>query len=208
MSSFPNSPRLVKGGIALIDPDTLVVKKVIELQYNPDTLTRTLQVRSFGAEGGDRLEALRFKGPPMETITLEAEVDATDRLEFPNKNPNTQNYGIHPQLAALEALVYPTVQQLTDGNDSAKAGRLEIAPPEAPLTLFLWSDSRHVPVRFTEFTISEEAFDTSLNPIRAKVTLGMQVVSIYDVGFNHPAGQQFMTYLRQKEQLADKSRAG
>ena len=198
----------MKGGIALIDPDTSAIKKVIALQYNPEMLTRTLQVRSLGTEGGDRLEALRFKGPPIETIRVEAEIDATDRLEFPDQNPNAQDYGIHPQLAVLESIVYPTVDQLNAGNEMAQSGTLEIAPPEAPTTLFLWGDSRHVPVRLTEFTITEEAFDASLNPIRAKVTLGMQVVSVYDVGFKHPAGQYFMSYLMQKEQLAENSRAG
>jgi hypothetical protein len=59
-----------------------------------------------------------------------------------------------------------------------------------------------VPVRLTDFSITEEAFDTSLNPIRAKVSLGMRVLNVDDLGFDHPGGHIFLTYLANKEQLA------
>ena len=42
MTTFPGSPRLLKGGIVLIDPDSSAVRRIIALQYNPDTLSRTL----------------------------------------------------------------------------------------------------------------------------------------------------------------------
>ena len=69
MSAFPGSPRVVKGGIVLIDPDIGTVMKVIPLQYNPDSMTRTLQIRGAG-EAGDRTEALRLTGPPVESIKV------------------------------------------------------------------------------------------------------------------------------------------
>src|SRR5690348_14763272 len=100
MSSFPGSPRLLRAGIVLADPTTLAVQTVIALQYNPDTLTRTLQAHAVSAEGGDRLDALRLTGPPVESIKLDAEIDATDQLEHPDQNPSTVQLGIHPQLAA------------------------------------------------------------------------------------------------------------
>src|SRR6185369_8891215 len=80
-TTFPRSPRILKGGIVALDPTTGVVLRVIALQYNPDTLTRSFQIKGVGPESGDRLEALRLKGPPVETIKLEAEIDATDQLE-------------------------------------------------------------------------------------------------------------------------------
>jgi hypothetical protein len=83
MSTFPNSPRLIRGGIVLIDPDTAAVQRIIALQYNPDSLSRTLQVQAFSGDSGDRSEAMRIKGPPVETLKLDAEIDATDQLEFP-----------------------------------------------------------------------------------------------------------------------------
>jgi hypothetical protein len=197
----------MKGGIVLLDPQSGQVQRRISLQYNPDSLSRTLQVQGIGGESGDRLDVLRLKGPPVETIKLEAEIDATDQLESPDRNVNARDYGIHPQLAALETLVYPSSAQLTDNNDMAQRGMLEIAGPEMPLTLFMWSKSRVMPVRLTDFSITEEAFDTSLNPIRAKVNLGMRVLSVSDVGFEHTAGHLFMTYLQQKEQLVEKSKS-
>jgi hypothetical protein len=207
MTTFPNSPRLLKGGLVLIDPQTAAVLRVIALQYNPDTLSRTLQVQAAG-EGGDRLEALRLKGPPNETIKLDAEIDATDQLEFPDQNRTTTALGIFPQLAALETIVYPDSGQLQSNDSMARAGTLEISPAESPLTLFVWSKTRTLPVRITDFSITEEAFDAALNPIRAKVSLGLRVLSVNDLGFDHKGGNLFMTYLRSKEQLAVRSQGG
>lgn len=211
MSTFPNSPRLIKGGIVLLDPETAEVRRIISLQYNPDTLTRSLQIQGVNADGGggtDRAEVLRLKGPPIETIKLEAEIDATDQLEFPTQNRTAVNTGLHPQLAALETIVYPSSRQLQANHTRSKAGTLEIIPMQSALTLFIWSKNRIVPVKLTEFSITEEAFDPALNPIRAKVSLGMRVLSVNDVGFEEKAGSLYMIYQQQKEHLAALARAG
>jgi len=207
MSTFPNSPRLLKGGVVLLDPDSGAVERIITLQYNPDTLSRSLQIKAHG-EGGDRSEALRLSGPPVETIKLDAEIDATDQLEFPDQNPDAGQLGIHPQLAALETIVYPTSSQIQQNISLAQSGTLEIAPMEAPLTLFIWSKNRIVPVRLTEFSITEEAFDPALNPIRAKVSLGMRVLSINDLLPTHKGASLYLAYQQQKERLAAKSQGG
>jgi len=204
--SSPISPRLVRAGIVTMDPDTSVVQSIIALQYNPDSLTRTLQIQAAkGGDDGVRVDALRLRGPAVETIKLEAELDAVDQLEFPNQNPTAVQFGIQPQLAQLEMLVNPTVETLQADDNLANAGTLEIIPLEQPLTLFVWSKSRVVPVRLTDFSITEEAFDVDLNPIRAKVSLGMRVLSVDDLGFDNPGGQIFLTYLATKEQLASKA---
>src|SRR3984893_5105849 len=208
MSGFPNSPRLVKGGIVTMDPDTSAIKSVIALQYNPDSLSRTLQIQAMpGGQDGVRVDVLRLRGPALETIKIEAELDATDQLEFPNQFPKAVQYGLQPQLAQLEMLINPTVDTLLADDAMANAGTLEIIPLEQPLTLFVWSKSRVVPIRLTEFSITEEAFDTSLNPIRAKVSLGMRVLNVDDLGFQTPGGQMFMAYLSNKEALAAKAKS-
>lgn len=205
-NASPISPRLFRGGIVTMDPDTSAVQSIIALQYNPDSLSRTLQIQAVqGAQDGTRMDALRLRGPAVETIKIEAELDATDQLEFPAQNATAVQYGLHPQLAQLEMLVNPTVETLQEDDSMANAGTLEIIPLEQPLTLFVWSKSRVVPVRLTEFSITEEAFDTSLNPIRAKVSLGMRVLSVDDLGFSHPGGRLYMTYLNNKEQLASQA---
>jgi hypothetical protein len=208
MTTFPGSPHLLKGGIVLIDPVTAAVQRIIALQYNPDTLTRSFQVQAIGPDGGDRSEALRLKAPPVETWKIEAELDATDQLEHPDQNPNTAQLGLQPQLAALETIVYPPSDRLIANNVLAKFGTLEIAPVIAPLTLFIWSKSRIVPMRITELSITEEAFDPNLNPIRAKVSLGMRVLTVNDVGFDVKGGDLYMAYQKGKERLATQARAG
>jgi hypothetical protein len=202
----PLSPRLVRGGIVTMDPDTSAVQSIIALQYNPDSLSRSLQIQAVaGGQDGVRVDALRLRGPAIETIKIEAELDATDQLEFPTQNPITVQYGLHPQLAQLEMLVNPTVETLLADDSMANAGTLEIIPLEQPLTLFVWSKSRVVPVRLTDFSVTEEAFDVNLNPIRAKVNLGMRVLSVDDLGFDNPGGRLYMTYLTNKEQLASQA---
>jgi len=209
MTTFPGSPRILKGGLVLLDPDTFTVlpNGVIVLQYNPDTLSRTLKIQG-AEEGGDHSEALRLKGPPVETFKLDAEIDATDQLEFADQNPSTVQNGIFPQIAALEMIVYPSSTTLQNNFNLSLAGTLEIMPIQAPFTLFVWSAKRIVPVRITDFSITEEAFDPTLNPIRAKVSLGMRTLSIDDLSFTDKGGSLYMVYQQQKESLAKLYQAG
>lgn len=208
MTSFPNSPKLIKGGIVLVDPILAMVQRIITLQYNPETLTRSFQIQGVGGEGGDRSETLRLTGPSVETIKLDVEIDATDQLEFPDDNPDTVEYGIHPQLAALETLIHPSSTQLILNNILSHIGTVEILPMETSLSLFIWSKNRILPVRITEFSITEEAFDPSLNPIRAKVSLGMRVLRTDDLGILHAGSSLFMNYLQAKEDLMRKDKGG
>jgi hypothetical protein len=206
MSSFPNSPRLLKGGIVLIDPNSGSVQRIVVMQYNPDTITRTLQAQGAGETGGDRSEAMRLKGPPVETFKLDAEIDATDHME--SGDAQTAQLGIAPQLASLEMMVYPASSVLQSNNSLAQSGTLEIIPMESLLPLFIWSKNRIVPVRLTDFSITEEAFDPNLNPIRAKVSIGLRVLSVNDLGFAHKGGSLYMAHQQQKEQLAARVAGG
>jgi hypothetical protein len=208
MTTFPNAPRLLKGGLVLINPASQAPERIIVLQYNPDTLTRTLAPQAVGAGSAERSTPLRLKAPPTETIKLDAQIDATDQLEFPDLNREAVASGIHRELAALETIIYPPSARLIANNTLANLGTLEIAPVEAPLTLFIWSKHRIVPVRLTDFSITEEAFDPSLNPIRAKVSLGLRVLTVNDLGFDHRGGTIFMAYLQAKEQFAGAARPG
>jgi hypothetical protein len=189
----------------VLEARTGSVVRVIPLQYNPDTLSRSFQIKGVGTESGDRIEALRLKGPPVETIKVEVEIDATDQLETAESTV-TQS-GLHPILAALETLVYPFSTTLQDNNAVAASGSLEIVAAVADLTVFVFGPKRIAPVRITEFTVTEEAFDINLNPIRAKVSLGMRVLSIDDVPFEERSGGLFMSYLKAKEQLAQQGRS-
>jgi hypothetical protein len=207
MSGLASGPRLLKGGLVLVDAATSAIQRVVVLQYNPETLSRTLQVQA-PPDTGDRSEALRLLGPPVESIKLDAEIDAADQLEQPDRHPTTSEFGISPFLAALETIVYPPSAALLANNALADAGTLEILPVVAPLTLFVWSKSRVVPVRLTDFSVTEEAFDPALNPIRAKVSLGMRVLSIADLGFDSKGGSLYLVYQQTKERLAAMQTSG
>lgn len=196
------SPKTLKAGIVLLDPVSFTPSRVILLQYTPDQLTRSLKVQSVTGDTADKTEPLRLKGPPEENFKLEAELDATDQLEFPGQNPTAVAYGIFPQLSALESLITPSANQILATDSFLAMGAVEIAPMEAPFALFVWSAQRVAPVRVTEFSVTEEAFDVDLNPTRAKVSLGLRVLSINDMGYTHPGARYFMSYLGKKELLA------
>jgi hypothetical protein len=205
-SPSPDSPKILKGGIALINNETARVERLIALQYNPETLTRTVQIKGVSGESGDHVEALRLKGPPVETIKVEVEIDAVDLLEDADSDATVN--GIHTQLAALETIVYPSSAALFANNAQAGSGSIEIAPVNGPLIVFIFGPKRILPVRITELSITEESFDVNLNPVRAKISLGMRVLTVDDLGFDGKGGGLFMTYLQQKEQLAQKAAPG
>jgi hypothetical protein len=197
----PMNARLLRGGLVLIDPATSAIVRVISLQYNPDTITRTLQVQSAG-EGGARSEALRLKGPAVETFKVEAELDAIDQLEHPEREQTTARLGLAPQIALLESLIEPTSGQLLANRALSREGTLEIVPMQTALPVFVWSPDRIVPVRVTDLTVTEEAYDTRLHPIRARVSLGLRVLTVSDLGYEHRGGSLFMVALQAKEALA------
>lgn len=201
--AMTRSPRLIKGGLVLLDPASGAVLRVIALQYNPDTLTRSLESQAAELGEGGRSEALRLEAPAIETIRLDAELDATDGLE--TADDTAVELGLHPQIAALEGLLHPTSDQLREVDRLAGAGVLEILPPETPLVLFVWSRNRVVPVRVTALSVTEEAFDPALNPIRAKVSLSLRVLSVEDLGFAHRGGSLYMAHHQRREQLAERA---
>jgi hypothetical protein len=193
-----NSPRLLKGAIVAVDPSNPIASVII-FQYNPDTMTRTLQAQMSGA-GGDRSEVSRLKGPPVETIKVDVEMDATDQLE--KADPNAVGMGIYPQLSALEMLLYPKSALIIANTLLLAAGTIEIIPPAAPFTVFVWGPKRVLPVRLTDFSITEEAYDVNLNPIRAKVSLGLRVLNYNDLPQAHLGHGLFLAHQVVKETMA------
>lgn len=198
MTTFPNSPRLLKGAIVGIDLFSQV-PSVVVFQYNPETVTRSLQVQGAG-DGADRSEAMRLKGAPIETIKMDVEIDATDQLE--QADGITTALGIHPQLAALEMLVYPKSALVIANTLLMAVGEREVVPPIGPFTLLVWGLKRVLPVRLNDFSITEEAFDQALNPIRAKVSLGLRVLSYNDLSIKNPGYHLFLIHQITKETFA------
>lgn len=198
MSTFPGSPKNQKGAIVGLDPFNPLAS-VIVFQYNPDTLTRTLTAQTVGGNAAQG-EALRLKGPPQETITVNVEIDAADQLE--KADGIATSMGLYPTLSSLEMLLYPKSALVIANEVLANVGVIEIIPPEAPLTLFIWGIKRVLPARLTTFSITEEAFDPNLNPIRAKVNLGLRVLNYQDLGLLSVGGALFMAHQVMKEVMA------
>ncbi len=200
MTTFPGSPRLVRGAIVGIDPFNPLASVVV-FQYNPDTMTRSLTPATAESGGqANRSEAVRLKGAPVETISLTVEVDATDQLE--TADAIAVRTGIYPQLSALEMLLYPKSVLVIANTVLAALGTIELIPPEAPMTLFIWGVKRVLPVRLTSFSITEEAYDVNLNPIRAKVGLGLRVLSYSDLSLTDPGYYLFLAHQVAKEVMA------
>ncbi len=198
-------PAVIKGGIVLMDRDSGQIRRVIALQYNPETLSRSLSVRGAG-DDGDRLEALRLTGPPMETLNLEAMLDATDALE--DSRETAVELGVAADIAALETILSPSAETLERQDALASRGAIEILPAVSPLVLFVWGGRRILPVRITDFSVVEEMFDRALNPVRARITLGMRVLTVADLPFASRGGALAMVQLRMKETLAERAAGG
>lgn len=203
MTTFPRAPNLMKGAIVGIDIFNPLAS-VILFQYNPKQLTRSLEAKTSG--GGSPTEVLRLKGAPKETITLDVEFDAADKLE--KEDGVAVGMGIQPQLAALEMLLYPKSAVVLANTVLMLTGTIEVISPEAPLTLFIWGPKRILPVRLTSFSITEQEFDVNLNPIRAKVSLGLTVLSYNDFPVTHPGYYMFVAHQVIKETMAVIASAG
>lgn len=198
--SFSRSPRLIKGALISYDPLGLIPQVVI-FQYNPETLTRQLEVNRTHQQG-DPAEVQRLKGPPKEKITLKIEIDAADQLERPDQNADTVAMGIYPQMSALEMMIYPKSSWVIAKTILAAGGAIEIAPPEEPFILFVWGPNRVVPVRMSTFSINEQYYDPKLNPIVAEVSLTLEVLTYNDFKVSHPGYSIFLAHQILKETMA------
>lgn len=194
MSTLPGSPRIRKGGLVTLSNDG-APRSVIAFQYNPESLTRSLQAQSLGGDFGN---PMRLYGPPNEKISFEAELDANDQII--DGNPLAAGLGIHPALAALELLLYPPAAESLENETQAIRG-IPIVPSEMPLTLLVWGPQRVLPVAIDSFSITEEAFDAVLNPIRAKVQMSLRVLSYQNLGVLSQGGAIFMAHQNIKERL-------
>lgn len=199
MTTFPRSPKLLKGAIVGIDPFNPLASVII-FQYNPKQLSRQLQARTAGQDSAPD-EVMRLTGPPTETITIsELELDATDQLE--KGDAIASSLGIYPQLSALEMLLYPKSASVIANTVLLAAGTIEVIPPESPMTLFIWGIKRVVPVRISGFTINEVQYDVNLNPTVANLNLSMNVLSYNDFSVTHPGYHLFLAHQIVKEAMA------
>ena len=189
-SEFPRSPKLLKGALVVFETAIPVPTNLIVFQYNPETVTRSFQ--PVGSTGGDPSagagDTQHVPLPPLESFQMKVELDAADQLEA--SNPLAVGVGLHPTLAALELLLYPPSTQLILNKALSLLGSSIISPATSPMVLLVWGAPRVLPVRVTSVGITEQAFDTILNPIRAEVTLGLRALTAVEL---RAAGPPFDT---------------
>jgi len=214
-SEFPGSPKLLKGSLVVYEYHTPGSNaKVIAFQYNPEQVSRSLtqgrapRESTSTSRGEAQQDTFRIEGAPRETINLSVILNATDHLEEPEKNLSIVENGLHPVLATLEMLLYPTSTKVLQSEERAEQGEVQLNPAELPLTLLVWGKSRVVPVMITNFSITEEAFDNRLNPIKVKIDLGLSVLNDTDLPAESMGQNIYRAYQEQKEGLAQKYQAG
>ncbi len=203
MSTKARGPHILKGAFVTVDPAN-PAPQVSSFYYNPSNLRRSLHPQQVGGEEGDRSEAVRFTAAPVQTITVEIEIDATDQLQA--GDPTAGQLGALPQLSALELLVYPSLAQVNQIQSQLASGVMEVSPLTAPRTLFVWGEKRVLPVRINSYEITEEIFDSRLNPIRATVTIAMRVLTYSDLDAGNPEYFEFMTYQQALGTMAAQAR--
>ncbi len=199
------SKRTLRGALVVMAAGSSSAQ-VIVFQYNPANLRRRLAPQMIGGEGQSRSSPMTYTGAPTETIDADVEVDAGDQDAFAAAASGSA--GIGPQLAALEVVLYPPTSQVSSAQSMLDYGTLEIGPYVAPTTLFVWGSRRVVPVKITSYSVTEDAFDGELNPIRASIQLSMQVLSYSDVAPTDPSYPLYMAYQAAKEALAAQGSTG
>ena len=170
-SDFPGSPRVLKGALVVFETPVPVPTNIIAFQYNPDQVTPHLP-----AAARPRRRPVPQRGrhervlPPTETLPLTRRArrrPTSSRQATRSRSPT----GLHPTLAALELLLYPPSTDLILDKALALAARRASGRRACRSSLLVWGPLRVVPVRVESVSITEEAFDPLLNPIRAKVEL-------------------------------------
>lgn len=232
-TGYSRSPKLLKGALVEFSERFLgPVPNIIIFQYNPESLTRSLEAWKGGGERdlgelppGTVPTAAPNVQPsdPPETFSLSLVLDATDALEQPGQNAVAVIAGVADRIAALELLLYPEEQSLLGGLVSTIAGTLggalgavggaqPIPPRQVPVVLFVWGPGRIVPVRLSTFTVEEQTFSPTLYPMRAKVTVGMRVLTPADfpspTRFSEKLAVKAFQYTRKQKQVLAAANVG
>lgn len=181
-TGYTRSPRLVRGALVQLTEDVIgIVPNVIPFQYNPETLSRKLTPwNPFEVDQTARGQIAPTAQPfdPKETISLEIHFDAADQLE--ESDPVAAQFGVADRIAAVEKLLLPSQGLIGDLLAAASALVGAAQPPQrptVPVSLFVWGPGRILPVRVTDYGIEETSFLPSLQPLTAKITLALEVLT-------------------------------
>jgi len=177
------SPKIMKGAFVQLAQGLVSIEpNVVVFQYNPEKLTQGLTPwNPFEGDQAQRGAQAPNVQPfnPKETFSLVLELDAADGLA--SGDPLTLASGIAPQIAALKKLTLPTQGVLGDLVASAQAlvgsASTNAVRPTVPILLFMWGPGLILPVRITSFSVEVSLFSPLLDPLQAKVTIALEVLT-------------------------------
>jgi hypothetical protein len=190
------------------------IPNLVVFQFNPEQLARTITIPQPPAspasgEQARQREPAQTAGPPTETFSVLAKFSAADDLGKGGAvSAIPRVFGVGPQIAALEKMVYPAgplsglLGQAIDavgdalglGSDDEGAER-PIPRESVPRILFIWGATRVLPVRVTSMVITEQKFDAFLNPVQVEVQIGLAVVNFASTS-SDTIGKGALTYSR------------
>ena len=172
---------LIEYGTDLIGP----IPNVVIFQFNPESLTRALQVPPRPT-GATQRETTQAGEKTFEKISFKAHFSAANLLD--EDKVLARMFGIVPQLAALEKMVLPSAKiagLIGAVIDKIAGAAAPPAPPAQPIPrekypriLFIWGPTRVLPVTIDSMTIAEQEYDFLLNPVRAEVDITLSVIAI------------------------------
>jgi len=179
--------KTIKGALIEYGSDFLgPIPNVVVFQFNPEKLSRTIEIPPRPVNATTR-ETGQSGEPPYERFSVEAQFSAADQRN--SSNPIGLTMGVAPQLAALEAMVYPVqtpggllgaavdaIGSLLGGSSGSDPTQ-SIPRVQSPKILFVWGLMRVVPVIIESMTINEMQYDSLLNPVEASVTMGLAVIT-------------------------------
>jgi hypothetical protein len=198
VGTLTSTPRPLRGAIVAVDPVSPLSRAVV-FQYNPDEVSRALEpageAGASGSSGGRRAW-----GAPKESISMTVELDATDQLDA--ADPVAGAMGIAPQLAVLEMLMHPSSLRVITNTALLAAGTIEILPIELPMTVLAFGPGRVLPVTITGLSITEQAFTSTLHPLRASVEISADVLTYDDMSVTDVGYGLYLAHLVAKEVMA------
>ena len=179
----------LRGAFIATEPRDDTSERVVPFRFNPESLSRSLTIEAAPAPSGTEGAAPQASTDPTAEASADAAMGALKesfsvqiRLDFADRDESVSNlpeeYGIAPEIAAIEDLVYPAetaADASSDGTEGVRARRAR------PTVLFVWGRKRVLPVRIASLTINESVYNDQLNPVRAEIDVALEVLAEADV---------------------------
>jgi hypothetical protein len=197
---FPNKPRILRG--AFVEFGLSLPPLFVVFQFNPLQLSRNRSLTFTGPASASSANGQAAVAPETlrqfhrrktslldvqkeqvvsvaeQTIGFDIRLDATDRLD--DRDPVAEQFGITPQLSALELMVYPKDESVLGAAIGTLLGKPNgfsfTRRTNPPLVLFIFGRKRVLPVNINSMNITETEFSTDLDPVRATIGVSLTVI--------------------------------